>query len=216
LPPENPESDNQEIHMSVANSQNPADALNSLGMYVYKEFTAYYGETYHSIQGEPQQSTVVGTPGNDVITGVHGNAELIGGGGNDALLGGAGNMTLVASTDTTHPFDSQVSAAGSDQSGNFNVLVGGPNDALVGGPGQDAFVFGSHSGHNVVENFNPSADFLVIQSQINGSSIVSAADLSSHIADSKEGTVLNFGGGDDVLLAGVHPNQLQQNDFVFV
>src|SRR5690349_18847802 len=189
--------------MSVANSQNPADALNSLGLEDYKGVTSAYGETYHTIQGEPTESTVVGTSGTDVIVGVHGNTELIGGGGWDALLGGAGNMTLVASTDTTHPFDSQVSAAGSDQSGDFNVLVGGPGDTLVGGPGEDAFVFGSHSGYNVVQGFNPNADDLVIQSHINGSSIASTADLSSHISDSAAGTVLNFGGGDEVLLAGV-------------
>jgi Ca2+-binding RTX toxin-like protein len=201
--------------MTAANSQNPADNLNSVGLSVYNYLTSQQGDTYQSIHGTTQESMVVGTPGNDVIYGASGN-ELVGGGGNDALLGGAGNQVLFASTDSTHPLDSHVTAAGTDTSSNYNVLVGGPHDVLVGGPGQDYFVFGSHSGVNVIQNFDPVPDQLVIQAHINGSGIASITDLQSHISDSSQGTLSNFGGGDEVLLAGVHPNQLRGDDFAFV
>jgi serralysin len=202
--------------VTVANPQNSAEALNSFGQEVYGSYADASGDTFQTIYGTPQEDRVVGTPGNDVIVGVAGNQELIAGGGDNALLGGAGNMFLFAGTDTNHPLDPQIKAAGAPTPSNFDVLVGGPNDVLVGETGQDAFVFGSSCGQNTVYNFDPTKDLLVVQANIDGSGIASNADLERHVADSARGTEVNFGGGDSVLIAGVHPAAFTAPDFAVI
>ncbi|WP_218967103.1 calcium-binding protein [Snodgrassella communis] len=70
-----------------------------------------------------------GGKGNDQLFGANGNDRLVGGDGNDRLSGGQGN----------------------------DILIGGNgDDYLEGGAGSDTYVFGSHFGHDIIQNHDSS------------------------------------------------------------
>jgi Ca2+-binding RTX toxin-like protein len=225
-----------------ATSDTIAVSLDNLGAAVYSYFINMEPvETYHNVTGTAQTSVVIGSPENDLMTGVSGS-ELIGGAGNDALLGGAGNMTLFASappnsssassvqqnnynaltgspsasTDLSRSSASSVQAAGVDTQDNYNILSGGPGDTLWGGPGSDFFVFASRCGLNIINDFDPVPDQLVIQSNIDGSGITSRDTLVNHMTETSQGVVIAFSSSDRVLLAGVSMSDLRTDDFAFV
>jgi Ca2+-binding RTX toxin-like protein len=187
-------------------------ASDNLAFAVYQAATAKTGETFSPIAGTAAQFIVAGTPSNDVISGVSNN-EVVGGGGDDLLLGGAGQQTLYASTDPNNPLNPTVSAAGADTADNFNILSGGPNNILAGGAGLDIFTFAQGCGFNLIEDFTPSQDAIIIQNGLNG--IGNFNQLATHISDSAQGAVINLGGNDVVVVQGVSRAQLTPNDFSF-
>lgn len=141
---------------------------------------------------------LIGGAGNDVLSGVRGNNRLIGGAGNDflkggaendVLLGGAGNDRLVGGRGN----DILNGGAGNDRlisgTGNNRLIGGQGNDVLVGGTGRnvltggagrDRFVFEKVQGKaNVITDFNPRQDQIVINRRGFGAAGLSVGRLSS-------------------------------------
>ena len=93
-----------------------------------------------SLYGGTDSDYLDGGVSNDLLDGGTGDDSLVGGDGNDLLDGGTGNDNLVG-------------GAGDD------FLDGGTgNDTLNGGLGNDAYLFRFGSGHDVISQFDPSAD----------------------------------------------------------
>jgi Ca2+-binding RTX toxin-like protein len=80
--------------------------------------------------------------GDSTISGSGFADNLIGGDGNDTISGNAGRDRL------------------SGGNGNDTLNGGKDGDLLIGGAGNDTFVFGAHSGKDVVTDFDASSDVL--------------------------------------------------------
>jgi hypothetical protein len=142
--------------------------------------------------GGPQSELLYGGAGNDTITGGDHIDLLFGDAGNDTLNGGIGNDFLY----------------GGD--GNDRLIGGVGNDYLKGGAGADTFVFAEdQSGHDTIADFTPGQDRLEIKQNINGNHLMTAADvIAAATTDASGNTTLHLGGQNDVVLLGVHLQDL--------
>jgi serralysin len=94
--------------------------------------------------------------------------------------------------------------------GGDDVLDGrGGADTLSGGAGQDSFVFRRGGGFDVVEDFAPGQDRLVL-----AGFGLSAADVLARATALAGGVALDLGSGDGVLLAGLTLARLSAADLV--
>ena len=152
------------------------------------------GEGADIIKGGDGDDSLSGGEGDDNIKGDHGDDTMEGGGGRDFMRGGAGGDEMDGGDGNDmlfgeHGNDILNGGAGDD------VLDGGSgSDTLTGGQGADTFAFTSHSGDDIVTDFNPEEDRLFFE----GAS--SADDL--QVTRTDEGTVISFG-STTVTLQGV-------------
>lgn len=154
-------------------------------------------------------NVVVGTPSGDPMVGSADQDLLIGGAGDDIIAGGAGDDVLIASN-LNLP---ELGAAGFDTNANLNLMAGGAGkDLLIAGDGHDGFLFETGSGIDLIEGFNPSADLLILQSNINGTGLASTAGLS--LIDTQFGVIVDLGANNGVLLDGIDSSQLTTADFL--
>ena len=142
------------------------------------------GAGHDMIVGNNGEDTLLGGSGHDVIFGSLGADQLRGGDGNDNLFGGGGVDTLEGS-------------------------VG--NDALSGGAGDDTFVFGSGFGHDLIMDFNLTADTLQIASNINATGIADPSDLLSMLSADTFGNAVITLGSDTITLSGISVADLTAN-----
>ncbi|BBK32303.1 putative secreted protein (type I secretion substrate) [Stella humosa] len=132
---------------------------------------------------------VNGSIGNDLVYGDLGNDTVFGGQGNDQLFGGEGNDRL---------------------SGDLG------QDTLTGGAGADRFVFRSGGGADRITDFAGSqGDRLELEANLNGSGIDTFAELQARMTASGEGTTIDLGGGNSLLLAGVQPAAIAADHILF-
>ena len=156
-----------------------------------------HGSNHHdTLAGDSRANTLAGHGGDDTLYGGPGGGDdtLHGGAGDDRLYGGHGDDTL------------------SGDAGN-DTLHGGPgDDALYGGAGDDTFVFAPGHGEDALPDFGHGADRIDLAA-FDG--IDSLADLS--IAQTDRGTVIDLSahGGETLTLAGVLPDALTGDDFIF-
>ncbi len=153
--------------------------------------TLYGGQGDDNVFGGQDEDLVYGNLGDDTLFGNRGMDALFGGQGNDVLNGGDGD-------DSLH--------------GNRG------NDILIGGEGNDAFYFTQNGGADTVADFNlASGDRLMIQANINGTGIATAADVLRFTGSDQVGNaVLNFGNGDQITLIGIDQQSLTYNHFTIV
>ncbi|MDP5306722.1 calcium-binding protein [Paracoccus spongiarum] len=128
--------------------------------------------------------------GRDVIYGDAGNDLINGGSGADRLLGGSGADTIRGQ-------------------GGVDTLYGETgNDLLTGGGGADRFLFRRGDGVDVIADFRPNVDDIVIDSgatrfgqldfyRVGSSTVVEFADV-------------------EIVLRGTRPFELDSGDFIFV
>ncbi len=156
------------------------------------------------------------TDGNDRLNGTVipdtfdarlGDDVVFGAGGGDMIFGNAGNDTLYA--------DTYAGYQGADTAADWNVLMGGDghdtlvsgagvddlwgghgDDVLTGGASADWFVFEPGSGVDVVTDFTPGEDRLFVMANMNG-----VGD--PVLGQNEHGTVVDLGGGNVAILAGV-------------
>jgi Ca2+-binding RTX toxin-like protein len=95
--------------------------------------------------------------------------------------------------------------------GDDTLLGGGGDDVLHGEAGSDLFVFDPGMGFDRVADFQPGADRLVLR----GFGVSSTAGLLAAAADGAEGVVIDFGGGQRLLLQGVAEARLGAADVLF-
>lgn len=184
------------------------------------------------IYGESGADTLAGAAGDDTIDGGASGDKLYGGDGNDKLMGGLGrdrlegndgHDVLVGGDETDWLFggegaDWMQGDAGDDQltgGGGDDFLVGGGgNDTLVGNAGADTFFFDGASGQDRVEFFWVShQDRIRIQSDVNGSGILSAADAYARTTDTADGALVDLGSGNSLLVVGVRLADLSAGVF---
>jgi hypothetical protein len=95
-----------------------------------------------------------------------------------------------------------------------DVLVDLPGDTdLYCGPNQDQLIFQDGSGVDLVFDFDPSdtGDTIAIEGDVNGTGLASVDQLA--VSDSEHGAVVDLGGGNAIVLAGVFSSDLDVTDF---
>ena len=127
-----------------------------------------------------------GTAGDDVITGTAYNDTILGQGGNDALDGLAGNDSLV----------------GGD--GGDTLDGGAGNDTLSGGLGADTFVFRAGGGADTITDYDVLVDRILLEGYAPADVTVSASGTD---------TLVDLGVGDQIMLVGVAPGELNPFDY---
>ena len=154
-----------------------------------------------------------GSIGDDVVYGNTNADSLNGGLGNDELRGGRGLDNLRGARGD----DVMIGGRGSD------VLVGGTgNDILTGGEAGDFFVFdqpggGISTGIDIIADFTPGEDKILISTLVNGIELGSVIEVLSRLTtDGIGGSVIDLGGGNSITLLGVPPEQLSADDFIIV
>nr|WP_246529297.1 calcium-binding protein [Microvirga zambiensis] len=165
------------------------------------------------LYGEAGDDQIVGGEGNDVIQGGADNDTLEGENGDDKLYGGDGKDVLLG----WFGMDQLWGGAGDD------VLdPGAGNDKLWGGLGEDRYVFNSDMGQDIVYDFKPKQnEMLLIRHNINHSGIVDFDTLKPHMKQAGADVVMDLGkgeylGGDDRLtLVNVRLADLKAEHFYF-
>ncbi|MBE1282988.1 MAG: hypothetical protein GJ676_06725 [Rhodobacteraceae bacterium] len=149
---------------------------------------------YVETTGTGRLDFIVGNRVDDLVEAGGGNDIVLGRGGWDDLDGGAGNDILIG-------------GLGND------LLDGGTGrDILKGGRGEDTFVFEDGYGRDRVFGFDTDDD--VISLSIAG--VDGFDDLSAVAREIGQRTVLNFGGGDALVLQGVELDDLSAANFDFL
>lgn len=186
--------------------------------------------------GTAEADTVFGWSGADSIDGLSGRDILLGGDGIDYVAGGFGNDTIDGQNDNDwhvnggRDDDAVFGGNGDDRvyggQGNDLVFGDGENDTisgdlgadtLVGATGDDMFVFEAGSGTDEIVDFGKGDDVIVIEENVNGSGIFTAADAMARVTDDGMGnSVLDLGDGNIVLLSGVPPGSLTIEDFLII
>jgi Ca2+-binding RTX toxin-like protein len=144
---------------------------------------------------QPLGNYITGTKLSDLIDSSFWDAPtpfadiIIGKRGNDTILGGDGNDFISGGKGADH-------------------LIGGHGDDVVlGGRGHDTFVFAAGDGH---DKWRFTTKDII---DLSGTGIAKFGDL--HMTQTAQGVVLDLGGGDSVLLAFLHVNQLHASEFHF-
>ncbi|CAO3439575.1 calcium-binding protein [Azospirillum argentinense] len=150
--------------------------------------------------------TLQGTSIDDTFKGLGGNDQIFGGAGADTITGNAGDDMIYADSyggtgaDTEGTWNKLFGDAGDDvlvSGAGFDDLWGGVgNDTLTGGAGADWFVFEPGSGVDAITDFTPGSDQIIVMPNMNG-----AGD--PVLSQNADGTVVDFGAGNAVLLQGV-------------
>lgn len=150
--------------------------------------------------------TLIGGRGADILFANGGDDLVIGGNnladvgdGNDTIYGGFGNDSIYAN------------------SGDDVIYAGPGNDVIHGGTGNDSFYIYHNDGIDRLLSFdNPGAsagDRIYVASNINGSGIVSAADVLSHITYANGQAVIHWGGFHTLTIEGVSAGSFTADDF---
>lgn len=180
-----------------------------------------------TIYGSAGNDTLIGGDGNDALTGNFGDDLLQGGAGNDVIDGGWGNDTLSGGAGN----DLIYGGAGDDWLAGF---LG--NDTLNGATGADTFDltpagdasttvfiqgYGVGDGADWVTGFDATAgaghDVISVNQILAGDGLLvdSFARILSVSHQTADGVLLDFGGGNSLMMAGLTLDQLSVDDFTF-
>ncbi|WP_438976138.1 pre-peptidase C-terminal domain-containing protein [Roseicyclus sp.] len=151
-----------------------------------------------------------GGAGNDTLNGEAGADQIAGGDGNDQLSGWTGNDTLAGDGGDDRLFGGL---------GNDSLDGGAGNDRLFGGADGDVFIFADGHGRDTISDF----DAIDTLEQIDLSGITALAGFADYTAFAASGAVtasgggvlIDTGGGNSILLAGVSLANLDNTDFIF-
>ena len=98
------------------------------------------------------------------------------------------------------------------RTGNDTLIGGGGADTMSGELGRDSFLFAPGSGADVIRDYTPGVDRLLLQ----GLGFANAAAVLAVTRAVPGGVVIDFAPGDTVFLAGVTKPALSAADFVFL
>jgi serralysin len=167
--------------------------------------------------GSNEGDIFVGTIRNDVYNGLGGNDSLLGNWGNDRLNGGTGSDAVTGGGGN----DRLIGGAGNDR-----ISGEGGRDVMSGGSGLDTFYYtangniipGAGHGFDRITDFDPvGQDHDDIVMLINyGFGVSTFADLKRGMRMSQGDTVMNFGGGDILVLEDIRISQLRADDFLII
>ena len=152
-----------------------------------------------TLSGRDGNDAVSGAGGDDDVNGNIGNDLVFGDGGNDTMFGGQGNDTM----------------DGGDGEDRLDGNLG--DDLLFGASGADRFAIASGGGDDRIGDFAPGLDKIEIQTNLNGTGIGSFAALQGRISSNGQGgSLIDLGGGNSLVVAGIGPGGLGANDFLFL
>ncbi len=143
--------------------------------------------------GNQAKNKLKGNDGNDTLKGASNNDTLIGGSGDDKLIGGGGKDKLFGS-------------------GGKDKLDGGRgNDKLKGNGGNDTFVFKKGYDKDKIIGFQDNKDTIQLNDNLwNGNKSVNKV-LNQFGSQNGNDFVLNFGGGDILIIKNTSKSQLQND-----
>ncbi len=196
------------------------------------------------LEGSPDGDTLVGMDGDDVVNGNGGDDDLNGNLGNDFVTGGAGadyvrggqgDDTVRGGADSDWHVNGSIGndlvygdlgndtlfgGQGNDQvfGGDGNDWISGDlgSDTLTGGTGADRFVFRSGGGTDRVADFAAGqGDKLELEAGLNGTGVDTFAELQARMTGGGQGTTIDLGGGNSLLLLGVQPAGISAGDVIF-
>lgn len=154
-----------------------------------------------------------GGSGNDTLEGGKHNDKLFGGGGRDILRGDAGNDRLVGNNGNDKLFggggrDNLIGGNGNDVlngGGGRDRLVGGSGDDTArGGNGADTFVFSDgHDGFTIRDFSFSDNDRLELDDSLWNGSLTARQVVNTYGTVVNGDMVLDFGGGDVIVLEGI-------------
>lgn len=151
------------------------------------------GTGHDTLKGGGGADTIYGEDGNDFIKGGTYADFMKGGLGNDTLLGNRHDDTLEGGWG-----NDEMNAGGDDDL----LIGGGGDDWMRGGTGADVFVFAAGHDNDVIDDFNVREDTLQIDPGLaNGQT---AAQIAAGATVTGFGVLIDFGGGDTILLDGVY------------
>jgi|GEM_PF-3866432 len=179
---------------------------------VFYEIPLYGGdailgtEASETLTGTADADTLAALKGNDLLEGLKGTDTLYGGDGSDTLNGGGGNDRLYG--DNGH--DLLFGDGGNDilfGDVGFDTLTGGAgDDVLSGGFHADKFVFASGSGQDTITDFEAHKDSLDLSETTTDFTDLASVQVAA--TDTADGVLIDLGGGDSVLIAGMTVSDL--------
>jgi serralysin len=167
--------------------------------------------------GELGNDTVFAGSGDDIIQGGNGDDVFYGEAGNDIIFGRLGNDLIFAGDN----FDFVDAGDGNDVvfagNGRDMVFLGAGDDIYVdaaqagelgqdtisGGAGADRFEFQSVMSADVITDFQIGIDDLRLTQSLWGGGLTAAQVVSSFASVTGSGVLLDFGGGQSILLQGL-------------
>ncbi|MBP2298889.1 cellulase family glycosylhydrolase [Azospirillum picis] len=167
--------------------------------------------------------TLTGGAGNDQLYGEDGNDHLFGGSGNDLMLGGSGEDQLDGGdgNDDMRGGDGNdllIGGSGADQldggNGNDTLRSGAGDDFLIGGAGTDRFVLRPGDGYDYAADFQAGSGGDVLDLY----GYAGATDYATVMAKAVQSggdTIIDFGDGTGITLAGVQKAALTSANFQF-
>jgi len=81
---------------------------------------------------------------------------------------------------------------------------------------QNSFEIHSSNGNDLILNFHASSDKIILDSGVNGSDIIDATSLFSHMTTVGSNVTFDLGLGNSITLVGVDVSSLMTSDFVFI
>ncbi|WP_323032749.1 CAP domain-containing protein [Paracoccus sp. (in: a-proteobacteria)] len=180
------------------------------------------GNGFNSLVGGAGNDTLQGGNGNDTLLGGEGRDQLRGGAGNDTLKGGAGLDTILGGSGA----DLLEGGAGNDWlrgEGGNDRLIGGTgndtlhggygNDALNGGAGADVFIFADGHGSDTINGYQRGLDRLLIDDGLLDAN--PASFIRDHMSKTANGVLVDFGGGDRIVVNGANLTVAAVADDIF-
>lgn len=173
------------------------------------------GDHNDVLTGGGGNDLLMGGNGKDTLTGGGGADTLAGGNGKDLILGGDGNDRLIGGGYSDCPCEHGHDDDYGDKDGGDapDTLNGGAgDDTLTGGHGPDRFVFDYGFGHDVITDFDPHTDKIVVDHNM----WASFADVTAHATQVGADVVLTSDfGGYTITLQNVKIASLFSSDFSF-
>lgn len=168
------------------------------------------------LYGGANDDVLLGGLGNDLLDGGIGDDRLRGGKDQDTLTGGAGNDFLLGEAGD----DLLLGGEGDDrlEGGNGDdTLDGGPgNDRLTGGRGNDTFIFRQGSERAMITDFEDNIDTLVVDEVLWGGGLTAQDVIDTFGKEFSDRSILEFDGGERIVLPGLTDLQTMVNDLEFL
>ena len=192
--------------------------------------------SHNDIQGSSGDDVITGGSQSDVLEGGHGSDDLRSGSGDDVLVGGgsddvglnhldggAGDDTLVAGGHKTKAFDDFLAAHDAlnqtiHTDAKYADVASIIDDNSAGSVTkvENHFAIHSDNGNDMILNFHAETDKIVLDRDLNGSTIKDAASMMDHLIINGSIVSLDLGHGNSIMLVGVDASKLSEVNFVIL
>ena len=192
--------------------------------------------SHNDIQGSTGDDSITGGSQSDVLEGGHGSDDLRAGAGDDVLVGGGsddvglnhlegggGDDILVAGGHKTKSFDDffatrDVLSKALHADAKYADAVSILDDTFASSVSQveNHFVIHSDNGNDLILNFHAETDKIVLDRDLNGSTIKDAASMMDHLIINGGIAYLDLGHGNSIMLVGVDASKLSEVNFVIL